>query len=97
MGYEAKCTLRVGRRTTDGKALLETDELVFRGSFRLVIPYREITDLQVDGGKLFLEFDGDAGRDGARLVESAAGGAAASAKRGRPRGAAQEGDRSARP
>ena len=31
MGQEATCTARVGGQVAAGKALLETDELVFRG------------------------------------------------------------------
>jgi hypothetical protein len=59
MGAESGCTARWSGRVSDGKALLETDELIFRGSFRLTIPYREITDVHADGGKLFVEWSGD--------------------------------------
>jgi hypothetical protein len=59
MGLESGCTARYGGRASDGKALLETDELIFRGSFRLTVPYHEIKDVQVEGGKLILDYDGD--------------------------------------
>ncbi len=35
MGREAVCTARIGKRASAGKLRLETEELVFRGSFRL--------------------------------------------------------------
>ena len=60
MGAESGCTARFGGRVSDGKALLETDELVFRGSFKLTIPYREMKAVHADGGKLIVEcLDGE--------------------------------------
>lgn len=60
MGAESGCTARFGGRVSDGRVWLETDELVFRGSFKLVIPYREMKAVHADGGKLFVECaDGD--------------------------------------
>ena len=35
MGLEAECTVRVGRKSYDGKALLETEKLLFRGEIKL--------------------------------------------------------------
>ena len=53
MGAEAKCTVRIGRTKTEGKALLETDELIFRGGdLRLAIPYRSIRKLDAKDGAL---------------------------------------------
>lgn len=53
MGAEAKCTLTIGRRKTEGTALLETDELIFRGrDFRLSIPYKSISSLGATRGTL---------------------------------------------
>ena len=52
MGYEARCTARVGRATSEGKALLETDELIFRGDFRLKIPFTQVTAVDAAGGQL---------------------------------------------
>jgi hypothetical protein len=46
MGLEAECTVRVGRKVSAGMALLEGERLVFRGEFRLDIPFdamREVT------------------------------------------------------
>ena len=61
MGYEAKCTVRLGRSTTEGKALLETDELIFRGGERpLRIPFKSVSAVDATGGRLTLTH-GEAG------------------------------------
>lgn len=52
MGQEAKCEVRCGGRVSSGKALLETDELIFRGDFRLSIPLKSIESMDVAGGVL---------------------------------------------
>ena len=53
MGSEAKCTVTVGRRKADGTALLETDELIFRGDdLRLAIPYKNILRVDAKDGTL---------------------------------------------
>lgn len=52
MGDEHRCTVRYGERVSEGKALLETDELVFRGDFRLKIPFREIRTVEAEDGSL---------------------------------------------
>jgi hypothetical protein len=50
MGQEAKCEVRIGGKVATGKALLETDDLIFRGDFRLSIPLKSIQSLEaVDG------------------------------------------------
>ena len=41
MGQQIQCTVRFGKQVSQGKALLETNELVFRGKFRLVIPFKQ--------------------------------------------------------
>ena len=74
MGQEAKCTVRCGRRSSTGTALLESAELVFRGSFRLTIPFREIQEPAVEGGCLVVRFPGgtarfDLGERAARWAE----------------------------
>ena len=61
MGYEAKCTVRIGRRTAEGKALLETDELIFRGGERpLRIPFKSVSAVAAADGRLTLTH-GEAG------------------------------------
>jgi hypothetical protein len=52
MGQEAECTVRVGRKTSAGKALLEGEVLVFQGEFKLTIPFEQMKDVAVDGGSL---------------------------------------------
>lgn len=52
MGAEAKTTLRLGRQTFAGTALLETSELLFRGETRLKIPLASITGVDVKNGAL---------------------------------------------
>lgn len=55
MGLEATCTVRYGRQVSQGKALLETNELIFRGEFRLKIPFREIQSADAKGPELHVK------------------------------------------
>ena len=53
MGAEAKCTATVGGKKAVGKALLETDELIFRGDdVRLTIPYKSVSSIDAKDGVL---------------------------------------------
>jgi len=53
MGAEANCRVTFGRKTADGKALLETDELIFRSDeLRLSIPYKNILQVDAKNGTL---------------------------------------------
>ena len=52
MGLEAECTVRVGRKASLGKAQLEGEVLVFRGDFRLDIPFDSIKAAKADGDAL---------------------------------------------
>ena len=52
MGAEAKTTLRVGRRTFAGTALLESTELIFRGEIKLRVPLANFTSAAVRNGAL---------------------------------------------
>jgi hypothetical protein len=65
MGAEARCQLRVGEIVHEGKALLETDELLFRGdkrgearAMRLAIPLASIRDVSGTNGALRIRYDG---------------------------------------
>jgi hypothetical protein len=61
MGEEARCAVRFGSARSEGKALLETDELIFRGDFRIAVPLKSITDLAASNGELRVGFaDGEA-------------------------------------
>jgi hypothetical protein len=52
VGAEAKTTLRLGRQIFAGTALLETDELLFRGETRIRIPLANVRDVAVKDGAL---------------------------------------------
>jgi len=54
MGNEVKCRVRSGKQGSEGKALLETSEIIFRGDFRLKIPFATILAAQVVGDELQL-------------------------------------------
>jgi hypothetical protein len=54
MGNEVKCRVRSGKQESDGKALLETSEIIFRGDFRLKIPFATILSAEVVGDELQL-------------------------------------------
>src|SRR4051812_29129732 len=54
MGNEATCRARVDGRADSGKALLETEELLFRGTQRLAVRFADTRDAKVDGGWLRL-------------------------------------------
>ena len=69
MGLEARCELQLDGASHAGKALLETDELLFRGDasgrgqstsrgFRLAIPLSSIRNVSGDGGALRVRFAG---------------------------------------
>jgi hypothetical protein len=55
MGNELKCTVRFGEETSEGKALLETSEVLFRGGFRLKIPFASIKSAKAVDGELRLQ------------------------------------------
>lgn len=56
MGQEAICIAHFGGKSSHGKARLETEELVFRGDFRIAIPFRRIRSLRAHDGKLTIRF-----------------------------------------
>jgi hypothetical protein len=59
MGQEAICKIRVGRKVTEGKALLESQELIFRGiDLRLKIPFRDVSAIEANDGWLRLTYSG---------------------------------------
>jgi len=55
MGQQARCVARHGRRSSEGKALLESTELIFRGDFRLAIPFSKVQSASASGGVLRLK------------------------------------------
>jgi hypothetical protein len=56
MGQEARCEVRCGRRVSTGKALLESSEILFRGDFKLAIPFKDIRRLDASDGRLVVEY-----------------------------------------
>jgi hypothetical protein len=59
VGNEAICTVRYDDRASEGKALLETNEIIFRGrDFRLKIPFKEIASLDASDGELSVGYNG---------------------------------------
>src|SRR5579863_626165 len=56
MGAEIKCRVIFGGQTSEGKALLETNEIIFRGDFRLKIALKEIKKLKASKDELRILF-----------------------------------------
>jgi hypothetical protein len=54
MGNEATCIVRFGKQQSAGKVLLETSEILFRGDFRLKIPFSSIKSAKSVDGELRL-------------------------------------------
>lgn len=52
MGSEVKCRARFAKQQSEGKALLETNEIIFRGDFRLKIPFATIQSMKIVGDDL---------------------------------------------
>jgi hypothetical protein len=75
VGSEAVCSLRYAGQVSEGKALLETNEVIFRGGdFRIRIPFAEMTSVEAKDGELKLGYGGDVavfelGRDAAKWAE----------------------------
>jgi len=60
MGREHDCTATMNGKRSAGRALLETEEVIFRGeSFRLRVPFKAITKLEVKGDDLHLAYGED--------------------------------------
>lgn len=58
MGREATCRARFGRRTDQGKVLLESDHLLFRGDDRVKIMFKDVSGVRVAKGWLTLQQTG---------------------------------------
>ncbi len=56
MGSEASCTLRLGTKTDHGKAFLETDFLLFRGTERVRIAFSDMSKVVAKDGVLTIDF-----------------------------------------
>jgi hypothetical protein len=58
MGYDALCTLTLDGKTFRGIAILEQNDILFRGDARLLIPLKGIQEIQARDGQLFVTFGG---------------------------------------
>lgn len=58
MGSEMVCKVRFGKESSEGKALLETSEVLFRGEFKLKIPFSTIKSAKAVDGELRLQTAG---------------------------------------
>jgi len=47
MGLEADCDVRLNKQASKGHARLEEKELLFRGGFRLKIPFGDVKSIEV--------------------------------------------------
>jgi hypothetical protein len=54
VGNEVKCTVSFGEQKSEGRVLLETSEILFRGDFRLKIPFSTIKSAKAADGELRL-------------------------------------------
>ena len=60
MGQEAICKIRIGKKTIEGKVLLESEELIVRSpDLRLKIPFKLVTGIEADGGWLLVQYASD--------------------------------------
>ena len=55
VGNELKCKVSWGQQESEGKALLETSEILFRGDFRMKIPFSTIKSAKAVDGELRLQ------------------------------------------
>jgi hypothetical protein len=58
MGRERETTATYEGRSSTGRALLETDHILFRGDFRLKILFSDVRELTVRDGTLHVGFEG---------------------------------------
>jgi hypothetical protein len=56
MGREIQCRVKSGGKWHQGKALLETSEVIFRGDLRLKIPFTSLKSVLARGGELHLQW-----------------------------------------
>jgi hypothetical protein len=54
MGQESACIATFKRQRSEGRALLETDHVLFRGDFRVKLPLSSITSVKASAGTLTL-------------------------------------------
>src|SRR5438045_9552130 len=62
MGQETTCTLEHEGRSSEGRAFFETDEIIFRGTFRLAIKLNQIEEVFAGDGVLTVSWAGNTAR-----------------------------------
>jgi hypothetical protein len=55
MGQSVDCTAKVGAKTSQGIAMLETDYVLFRGDFRVKIPFAAMKSVEAAGDWLTIQ------------------------------------------
>jgi hypothetical protein len=55
MGNQLGCTVRFGKQRGEGQALLESTEILFRGPFRLKIPFASVQSVKAADGELHIQ------------------------------------------
>ncbi len=58
MGQELHCRAKFSGKWVEGKALLETNEIIFRGDLRLKIPIAALESVTARAGELHLKWSG---------------------------------------
>ena len=58
MGRELQCRAKFSGKWVEGKALLETNEIIFRGDLRLKIPIAALESVTARAGELHLKWSG---------------------------------------
>ena len=58
MGREIRCRAKSGGKWVQGEALLETNEVLFRGDLRLKIPFASLDSVLARNGELYLKWPG---------------------------------------
>lgn len=56
MGLEVRCSVSFSGQSSEGKAYLETDTLLFRGDFRLEISFKSIRSVEMEDEMLKVAF-----------------------------------------
>jgi hypothetical protein len=59
MGREIECRAKSGGKWFQGKALLETNEIIFRGDLRLKVPFASLESVTALDGELHLKWPGN--------------------------------------
>jgi len=57
MGLEANCVAWLDGQVSEGKAQLESEQVIFRGEFKITVQFHSIQHLSVASGKISILFD----------------------------------------